>query len=66
MVAGVLGVVFFILNVIFAFVLLVLVLIAIGYALFSKNPEVRYEISFKPFIFLYNTVLTCSHQVHYD
>lgn len=37
------GVIFFILNVIFAFVLLVLLLIASIYAVVSKNPEQRYQ-----------------------
>ncbi|BFZ65304.1 Putative flavin carrier protein 3 [Saitoella coloradoensis] len=41
--SGVLGVVFFILNAAFALVLLILVIIAAFYALFSKNPDVRYQ-----------------------
>ncbi|CRG87459.1 Flavin carrier protein 2 [Talaromyces islandicus] len=43
MVTGVMGVVFFVINVIFAFVLLVLVLIASIYAMVSKNPDMRYQ-----------------------
>lgn len=42
-VTGVMGVIFFIANVIFALVLVILVLIASGYAFFSKNPETRYQ-----------------------
>ncbi|ODQ54646.1 TRP-domain-containing protein [Saitoella complicata NRRL Y-17804] len=41
--SGVLGVVFFILNAAFALVLLILVIVAAFYALFSKNPDVRYQ-----------------------
>ena len=37
------GVVFFVVNAIFAFVLLILVLIASIYAVVSKNPDVRYQ-----------------------
>ena len=37
------GVVFFIYNAAFALVLLLLVLIATGYAVFSKNPDTRYQ-----------------------
>ena len=37
------GVIFFALNAIFALVLLILVLIATLYAIFSKNPDVRYQ-----------------------
>jgi hypothetical protein len=43
MVTGVMGVVFFVINVIFAFVLLILVLIASIYAMVSKNPDMRYQ-----------------------
>jgi hypothetical protein len=43
MVSGVMGVIFALYNVIFAFVLLILVLIASIYAIVSKNPEVRYQ-----------------------
>ena len=42
-ISGILGVVFALYNVIFAFVLLVLVLIASIYAVASKNPDVRYQ-----------------------
>lgn len=37
------GVIFFIYNAAFALVLLLLVLIATGYAIFSKNPDTRYQ-----------------------
>src|SRR5437588_26717 len=37
------GVVFFVMNAIFALVLLILVMVAIGYALISKNPDIRYQ-----------------------
>ena len=37
------GVIFFILNAVFALVLLIMVLVASCYAIFSKNPEVRYQ-----------------------
>jgi Transient receptor potential (TRP) ion channel len=37
------GVIFFIYNAVFAVVLLVLVLVTSGYAILSKNPDVRYE-----------------------
>lgn len=37
------GVVFFIMNAVFALVLLVLVLISSLYAIFSKNPDTRYQ-----------------------
>lgn len=43
MVTGVMGVVFFVYNAVFALVLLVLVLIASIYAIFSKNPDMRYQ-----------------------
>ena len=42
-VTGVMGVIFFIMNAIFALVLLVLVLIASIYAIMSKNPDMRYQ-----------------------
>jgi len=42
-VTGVLGVLFALYNVIFAAVLLVMVLLASGYAIFSKNPDTRYQ-----------------------
>ncbi len=41
---GILGVVWFIVNAVFALVLLILVLVSVGYALFSKNPETRYQV----------------------
>lgn len=37
------GVIFFILNAVFALVLLLMVLVASGFAIFSKNPDVRYQ-----------------------
>ena len=37
------GVVFFVINAIFALVLLILVLVATSYAFFSKNPDTRYQ-----------------------
>lgn len=37
------GILFFILNAAFAFVLLIMMLVATGYAVFSKNPDVRYQ-----------------------
>ena len=37
------GVIFFVYNAVFALVLLLLVLIATGYAVFSKNPDTRYQ-----------------------
>ncbi|KAI9805662.1 MAG: hypothetical protein M1833_005154 [Piccolia ochrophora] len=42
-VTGVMGVVFFGLNAVFAFVLLILVLVSSIYAIFSKNPDTRYQ-----------------------
>ncbi|KKY14598.1 hypothetical protein UCRPC4_g06685 [Phaeomoniella chlamydospora] len=42
-VTGVMGVVFFVYNAVFALVLLLLVLIASGYAIFSRNPDTRYQ-----------------------
>ena len=42
-VTGVMGVIFFVYNAVFALVLLLLVLIATGYAVFSKNPDTRYQ-----------------------
>ncbi|OJJ49253.1 hypothetical protein ASPZODRAFT_13978 [Penicilliopsis zonata CBS 506.65] len=42
-VTGVMGVVFFVYNAVFALVLLVLVLIASIYAITSKNPDTRYQ-----------------------
>ena len=42
-VTGVMGVVFFVYNAVFALVLLILVLIASVYAIVSKNPDTRYQ-----------------------
>lgn len=42
-VTGVMGVVFFIYNAVFALILLILVLIASIYAITSKNPDTRYQ-----------------------
>ncbi|KAL8842009.1 MAG: hypothetical protein Q9205_002734 [Flavoplaca limonia] len=42
-VTGVMGVVFFGINAVFAIVLICLVLISTGWALFSKNPDTRYQ-----------------------
>ncbi|KAL8746654.1 MAG: hypothetical protein Q9190_001343 [Brigantiaea leucoxantha] len=42
-VTGVMGVIFFVVNAVFAIVLVVLVLISTGYAIFSKNPDTRYQ-----------------------
>lgn len=43
LVNGVLGIVFFIMNAVFALTLLILVLISSFYALASKNPDTRYQ-----------------------
>lgn len=43
LVTGVMGVVFFVINAVFALVLLLLVLIASIYAVVSKNPDTRYQ-----------------------
>jgi len=40
---GILGVIWFVVNAIFALVLLVLVIVSCAYALFSKDPETRYQ-----------------------
>lgn len=40
---GILGVVWFVVNAVFALVLLILVIVSVCYALFSKNPETRYQ-----------------------
>lgn len=37
------GVIFFIMNAAFALILLLMVLVASGFAIFSKNPDVRYQ-----------------------
>jgi len=42
-VTGVMGVIFFVYNAVFSLVLLILILIASGYAIFSKNPDTRYQ-----------------------
>ncbi|KAL8668640.1 MAG: hypothetical protein Q9168_006738 [Polycauliona sp. 1 TL-2023] len=42
-VTGVMGVVFFGINAVFAIVLICLVLVSTGWALFSKNPDTRYQ-----------------------
>lgn len=43
MVSGVLGVIFFIINAIFALVLLILILFSTVYVIFSKDPEGKYQ-----------------------
>ena len=40
---GILGVVWFIVNAVFALVLLILVIVSCSYAFFSKDPETRYQ-----------------------
>ncbi|EPS37063.1 hypothetical protein H072_9323 [Dactylellina haptotyla CBS 200.50] len=45
LVRGVVGVVFFILNAIFALILLITIIVTTGYALFSKNPDARYQVT---------------------
>lgn len=42
-VTGVMGVLFFVLNAVFAFVLLILVLVSSLYSIFAKDPESRYQ-----------------------
>ncbi|OCK81390.1 TRP-domain-containing protein [Lepidopterella palustris CBS 459.81] len=42
-VTGIMGVIFFIYNAAFALVLLIMVLISSGFALFTKNPDTRYQ-----------------------
>lgn len=42
-VAGVMGVVFFVLNAVFSLVLLIMILVSCIWAMFAKNPETRYE-----------------------
>lgn len=37
------GVIFFIMNAAFALIMLIMVLVAMGYAIFTKNPDVRYQ-----------------------
>jgi uncharacterized membrane protein len=46
MVSGIMGVIFFIVNAVFALTLLILLLVAVGFALCSKNPEMRYKPAF--------------------
>ncbi|KAJ5811778.1 hypothetical protein N7474_008079 [Penicillium riverlandense] len=43
MATGIMGVIFFVYNAVFALVLIILVLIAAGYAIFSKYPDTRYQ-----------------------
>lgn len=43
MVSGVMGVIFAVYNIIFIFVLLIMVLVSSVYAIASKNPEIRYQ-----------------------
>jgi len=40
---GILGVIWFIVNAVFALILLILVIVSCVYALFSKDPETRYQ-----------------------
>lgn len=42
-VTGVCGVIFFVLNAVFALVLLIMLIVASAFALFSKNPDTRYQ-----------------------
>lgn len=42
-VTGVMGVVFFVINAVFALILLIMVLVASAYAIISKNPDTRYQ-----------------------
>ena len=42
-VAGVMGVVYFILNAVFSLILLIMVLVSCVWAVFAKNPETRYQ-----------------------
>jgi len=42
-VTGVMGVVFFVFNAVFALILLLMVLVSSGFALFTKNPDTRYQ-----------------------
>jgi len=42
-VTGVMGVIFFIYNAAFALVLLIMLLVSSGFALFTKNPDTRYQ-----------------------
>lgn len=42
-VTGVMGVIFFVYNAVFSLVLLILIMVASGFAIFSKNPDTRYQ-----------------------
>ncbi|GAB7355601.1 hypothetical protein MBLNU459_g6329t1 [Dothideomycetes sp. NU459] len=42
-VTGVMGVIFFVYNAVFSLVLLVMILVASGFAIFSRNPDTRYQ-----------------------
>jgi hypothetical protein len=42
-VTGVMGVIFFIINAAFSLVLLIMLLVSSGFALFTKNPDTRYQ-----------------------
>jgi len=42
-VVGVMGVIFFVLNAVFALILLIMLIVASCFALFSKNPDTRYQ-----------------------
>ncbi|KAL5121414.1 putative flavin carrier protein 3 [Pleosporales sp. CAS-2024a] len=42
-VSGVMGVIFFVLNAAFSLVLLIMLLVSSGFALFTKNPDTRYQ-----------------------
>ncbi|CAA9962484.1 TRP multi-domain protein [Pyrenophora teres f. maculata] len=42
-VTGVMGVIFFIINAAFALILLLMLLVSSGFALFTKNPDTRYQ-----------------------
>jgi hypothetical protein len=42
-VTGVMGVVFFVFNAVFSLVLLIMLLVSSGFALFTKNPDTRYQ-----------------------
>jgi hypothetical protein len=42
-VTGVMGVVFFVINAAFALILLLMLLVSSGFALFTKNPDTRYQ-----------------------
>lgn len=42
-VTGVMGVIFFVYNAVFSTILLIMILVASGFAIFSKNPDTRYQ-----------------------